>query len=115
VLVCGSRGWSNAEAIRWRLAGLAAGSVVISGGAAGADTLADQAARELGLASIVYRANWKRDGKRAGVLRNLLMLDSEPALVIAFWDGTSPGTKHTIEEARKRGIELEIWGPGEER
>ncbi len=32
------------------------------------------------------------------------MLESKPDLVLAFWDGQSRGTKHTITEARRRNI-----------
>jgi hypothetical protein len=36
------------------------------------------------------------------------MLDQNPGLVIAFWDGKSRGTAHTIGEARRRGIPVEV-------
>jgi hypothetical protein len=38
------------------------------------------------------------------------MLNTKPHLVIAFHDDidNSKGTKHTVTEARKRGIEVEI-------
>ena len=29
-------------------------------------------------------------------------------MLIAFWDGTSKGTKHMIDLANKRGIKVEI-------
>lgn len=52
---------------------------------------------------------WESFGQRAGYLRNLAMLQLEPDLVIAFTNG-SPGTQHTIDEARRRGIPVEIHG-----
>jgi hypothetical protein len=36
------------------------------------------------------------------------MLDEKPDLVIAYWNGKSNGTAHTISEARKRGIPVEV-------
>jgi len=36
------------------------------------------------------------------------MLDWEPELVLAFWDGRSTGTEHTITEANRRGIPVEV-------
>lgn len=78
------------------------------GTARGADRLAAGYADSLGLEVEHYPADWKRHGKRAGILRNLEMLDAEPSLVIAFWNGRSCGTKHTIDEARRRGIPVEI-------
>jgi hypothetical protein len=56
----------------------------------------------------VFPADWERYKRRAGIIRNLEMLDQEPDLVIAFWDGKSRGTAHTIGEARRRGIPVEV-------
>lgn len=77
--------------------------MILHGGARGADRLADIIARALGFEVEVYPADWTL-GKYAGILRNLEMLDSKPDLVIAFWDGSSRGTKHTMDAAFKRGI-----------
>jgi hypothetical protein len=37
------------------------------------------------------------------------MLDTDPDVVIAFWDGTSRGTRHTIDSAIRRGIPVEAY------
>lgn len=42
------------------------------------------------------------------MIRNIEMLDQKPDLVLAFWDGASTGTGHTVAEAGKRGIPVEI-------
>lgn len=94
-----------------RLSTLPPGTRILHGGARGADELAGRAAHALDLPATVFRPDWRRYGGRAGILRNLAMLDEGPELVIAFWDGSSPGTRHTIEEARRRGIPVEIVGP----
>jgi hypothetical protein len=52
VLVTGATTWSDVEAIRADLGRLPAGSVVIHGDAPGADALAGQVARELGLTAV---------------------------------------------------------------
>lgn len=75
VIVCGSRGWADTAAIRERLRLLPAGSVVVEGGAPGADRMAAIAAVELGLRAEEHRAEWERQGKAAGVIRNRKMLD----------------------------------------
>jgi predicted RecB family endonuclease len=49
VLVTGATTWRDAERIREELRRLPAGSIVIHGDAPGADALARQVARELGL------------------------------------------------------------------
>lgn len=53
----------------------------------------------------IYNAEWQRHGKRAGMVRNAEMVEFAAEqgceMFVAFWDGDSPGTAHTIELARK--------------
>jgi hypothetical protein len=109
VLVCGSRGWTDVATIARRLGELPDGSIVIHGGAKGADQLAGQAATLRGLHSAVVYPMWERYGRSAGHIRNAAMLDLEPDVVIAFSLGTN-GTQGTIDEARRRGIPVEVIG-----
>lgn len=111
VLVCGSRTWMDYWTIFRRLGELPAEAKIIHGAAKGADSIAESVAQFYGLKVQAYPAAWKTHGKRAGVVRNLQMLDEQPDLVIAFWDGKSRGTQHTIDEARKRGIPVEVIRP----
>jgi hypothetical protein len=108
VLVCGSRDWGDGLAIYRRLCDLPGGSVVVHGGARGADATAGKAADILGYDVEVFPADWDRYGKRAGFLRNVAMLETGPGLVLAFQSNNSRGTQHTINEARKRGIPVEV-------
>ena len=114
VLVCGSRTWTDTLPIRNRMtklfldAPVGSRPTVIHGGAPGADVLAGHEARKLGMKVHVFPADWKKHGKRAGILRNLKMLEEEPDLVLAFWDGKSFGTAHTISVAKERNIPIEI-------
>lgn len=109
VLVCGSRGWTDYGRIKRRLAELPAGSVVVEGCARGADALAELAAESLGLKVEHHPADWST-GRSAGFRRNLEMLDYPiPDLVIAFWDGRSRGTTHTVRIAQNRDIPIEVW------
>lgn len=108
VLVCGSRSWKQADKIAVRLTQLPRGSEIIHGAARGADVTAGSLARSLGIPEQSFPADWRGKGRSAGILRNLEMLDEKPDLVLAFWDGVSTGTKHTIDEAVARGIPVEI-------
>ena len=80
---------------------------VISGGAKGADSLGEEYAKEKGIPIERYPAQWDLHGKSAGYKRNILMAEKAEALV-AFWDGSSRGTKHMIDIARKKGLEIEV-------
>lgn len=82
-------------------------TAIISGAARGADTLGARYARERGVPVLEFPADWERLGKRAGMVRNLQMLDSADA-VVAFWDGQSRGTAHMINETKKRGLPLRV-------
>jgi hypothetical protein len=110
VLVCGGRDWTNGRVIRKRLIDLPCNTIVIEGGCKGADLIAREIALEIGLEVVEFPAAWKKYGRSAGINRNIKMLDTNPHLVIAFHDdiSKSKGTKHTVSEARKRGIEVEV-------
>ena len=110
VLVCGDRYWSDADLILARLAQFNPGDVVIHGGANGADTIAGMCAQKLGHNVEVFRADWNTYGRAAGPIRNRVMLDTKPDLVIAFHDciAASKGTRDCTTEAKKRGISVEL-------
>jgi hypothetical protein len=108
VVVCGSRYWPDENAVAERMHKLPAGSEVIHGGARGVDTMAGHWAGLHGHRVRTFRANWDKFGKGAGFIRNHLMLDEGPDLVIAFQVNGSRGTQHTIDSARRRGIPVEI-------
>lgn len=111
VLICGSRSWQNKTLIRDVVQGLPDGTLVIAGGAGGADTHARCYAHERGLfvAEVaVTDAHWTQFGRRAGLVRNAAMLSLAPDLVVAFQRGESRGTQDTINAARRLGIPVEV-------
>lgn len=112
VLVCGSRDWADRESLASALTGLPGEHYeieIIHGGARGADRIAGEEAERLGFGVRVFPANWRGLGKRAGILRNIEMLDEKPNLVMAFQRDGSRGTQHTIDEARRRGIPVQVY------
>ena len=79
--------------------------ILISGGARGADALAESFAREHKLVTMIYPAMWDKYGKSAGFIRNKKIVE-EADLIIAFWDGTSKGTESTINLADQMDKEV---------
>lgn len=75
---------------------------VVSGNARGIDSLGKEYARWNGLKLSIFLADWEKEFKRAGVLRNIKMGDYADALV-AIWDGKSKGTKHMIDYMESLG------------
>ena len=104
VLVCGGRHYSDVYRVHHTMQQLPHDCIVVTGGARGADTLAENSALSLGLLTEVHYANWDRYGRSAGVRRNKEMLDTGIDYVIAF-DGGS-GTADTVRRAEKRGIKV---------
>ncbi len=75
----------------------------INGGAAGADYLAWYWSGRFGIPCTVYKAEWDRQGKQAGPIRNQKMLDEgKPDLCIAFPGGV--GTIDMLFRALKAGV-----------
>lgn len=70
---------------------------IVSGCAKGADKLAIKYADERGLKVLLMPADWSQ-GRSAGYKRNREMALVSQGL-IAFWNKTSPGTKHMIDIA----------------
>ena len=75
---------------------------VITGGARGADQLGYRWAWKHTIRHQLFRADWERFGKSAGVRRNHQMAQAGDMLV-AFWDGQSPGTAHMVQCMRQLG------------
>ena len=69
---------------------------IITGGARGADQLGYRWAWKHAIRHQLFRAEWARFGKSAGMRRNHQMAQAGDVLV-ACWDGQSPGTAHMIQ------------------
>ena len=78
-------------------------SLVIAGGARGADTLGAEWAKGQGIPCEVYMADWEGLGRKAGPIRNQRMLDEgKPDLVVAFPGGR--GTADMVRRAHAAGL-----------
>ena len=75
---------------------------VLTGGARGADQLGYRWAWKHAIKHQLFRADWERFGKSAGVRRNFQMAQAGD-LLLAFWDGRSAGTRHMISCMQQLG------------
>lgn len=94
---------------------------IISGGAKGADSLAEKYAKAYNIPTKIYEAEWqdfsepckRKTGKYgeynalAGFKRNQQIVDAAE-YIIAFWDGESPGTKDTIQRAHQSNTPIKV-------
>ena len=107
LLIAGSRSITNFNLEEHIPEGV---ELIISGGAKGMDTLAEQYADAHGIEKLIVRPQYEKYGRVAPIKRNEEMVDACDA-VLAIWDGESKGTKYTLNYARKKGkiiIEVNI-------
>lgn len=107
VAIVGSRDFKDLDLVREYVKALPEGTMVISGGARGVDSVAEETAKSVRLTTLVFPANWKEHGKSAGYIRNAFIVNAADR-VVAFWDGKSKGTLHSMELARKTERPLEV-------
>lgn len=109
------------EKIEGVLQQLTPGTVVVQGGAAGADRMVKLACRLHVIECRTVAARWHdhidcrcRDTsfgstcRYAGARRNRQMLDLRPERVVGFWNGRSRGTADCLDEARRRGLTVHV-------
>ena len=73
---------------------------IVSGGAEGADQIAEHIAEFLHVPLTVFRPDYARFQRRAPLERNRDIVQHAD-YVIALWDGSSRGTAHAIEQCIK--------------
>lgn len=115
VLITGDRGWTAADIILQAIETLPRNTIVIHGGADGADALAGAIAESRGLwvwPCPVSREEWRTIGKAAGPMRNQRMLDeTKPDFVLAFHNFLpgSKGTKDMVRRAIRAGVPVQLF------
>lgn len=111
ILVCGGRDFREADYVNSFLDGIYDSepvTMLIHGGAAGADALGAAWAKSRGIHSARVDALWDAHGKAAGPMRNRAMLALGPDLIVAFPGGS--GTASMIALGKKAGITvMESW------
>ncbi len=78
---------------------------VLSGNAKGADKMGIEMAKKYNLPFEVFKPDWIKNGRSAGVIRNVEMANSAD-FCICFWDGKSPGTNHMRNICKRKNIVL---------
>lgn len=100
VLVCGGRDFGSRRHLYLTLDEIHAEktfSLLINGGAQGADFYAKLWAIENDIPVQLFLPEWRKYGRSAGIIRNRQMLDEgRPELVIAFPGGRGTGSMVTL-------------------
>lgn len=117
ILITGSRDWADRNTINtvlsrtWWQLGRDFNTVLVHGAARGADTIAAELWAEQGLPTEAHPADWRAWGKRAGTLRNELMVDLGADICLAFPMSGSVGTRHCMRIAEAAGIPVKSFEP----
>ena len=82
-------------------------SLSISGGAKGADSLAEDWAKKNEVPLQAILPDWKKYGRGAAVFRNKEII-AGCDMCVAFWDGKSRGTQNSINLAKAKGVKVKI-------
>lgn len=104
VAVIGSRGLTIKNLEKYLPEGT---TEIVSGGAKGVDTCARIYAEKSGIKLKEFLPNYARYQKGAPLKRNEEIIKYADT-VLAFWDGSSPGTKYVIEICKKEDKPLKI-------
>lgn len=115
VIVAGSRSFSDRSLMYKKLDYYLQNQdkvLIVHGGAKGADKCAAMYAKDRNIKTKVFLPNWDKYGKKAGILRNIEMLEYASQFqnrgCVVFWDGKSKGTKNDIELSKKYNVPLRI-------
>ena len=83
---------------------------IVSGGARGVDTSAREYALAKGIKLTEFLPEYYKYGRGAPLRRNITIIEYAD-LVLAFWDGSSHGTKYVIDNCKKRGVPVKVYVP----
>lgn len=112
VIIAGSRSITDDDDVDFILNELRADWLpfdqVVSGLAPGVDTIGKDWAEIWDIPVKEFPADWDQYGKSAGFRRNEQMAEYADVLV-AIWDGESPGTKDMIQRALDHNLRLFVY------
>jgi predicted Rossmann fold nucleotide-binding protein DprA/Smf involved in DNA uptake len=109
IAIVGSRRFAETSRVVDYVNSLPPRASILTGSASGVDAAATKAAREKGIAVQVMPASFEElsdPGKAAQ--RNQKLIDACDVLV-AFWDGSSKGTRTTVDRALDSGKEVHVF------
>ncbi len=81
---------------------------IVSGGAKGVDTSAKEYAEKNNIKLTEFLPEYEKYGRGAPLRRNLQIIGYADE-VLAFWDGTSRGTKYVIDNCKKQNKKVTVY------
>jgi len=112
IAIIGSRDFNDFYAMKWFITSMIQvnrNDIIISGGAEGADTLAEKFAELYHLKTQIYYADWNKYGKQAGPMRNHDIIANADICFAFKTHEDSKGTNHSIQLANDKGIPCHVY------
>lgn len=107
IAVVGSRNFKDFSLLKSTLNQFENISCIVSGGAIGADRLAEKYASLYNISTEIFLPNYAKFGRKAPIIRNAQIVRACD-IVVAFWDGHSRGTLNAIHSAKLHNKKLNI-------
>lgn len=104
ILIIGSRSITNIDLSQYIPENV---ELIISGGAKGVDSLAEEYADKHKISKLIMYPQYERFRRGAPLKRNETMIELADYVLI-FWDGQSKGTKYSIDYSQKMGKEIKV-------
>ena len=104
LMIVGSRSISDLDLSRYIPDGV---DIIISGGADGVDTLAENYADKNKISKLILRPRYNLYRRRAPIKRNEEMVDAADE-VLVIWDGVSKGSNYTAKYAKNKNKKLTL-------
>lgn len=82
---------------------------IISGGAKGVDACAREYAKSHNIKLTEFKPEYKKYGRNAAPLKRNITIIENADLVLAFWDGSSHGTKFVIDSCKRMGVDVKVY------
>jgi predicted Rossmann fold nucleotide-binding protein DprA/Smf involved in DNA uptake len=109
VAIVGSRRFPDLERVEAYVESLPEGTRLLTGSASGVDAAVTRAARRRGLAVQVLGASFEEARDQAAAASRNQKLVSLCDVLVAFWDGSSAGTRATVDRALDNGREVHVF------
>jgi predicted Rossmann fold nucleotide-binding protein DprA/Smf involved in DNA uptake len=109
--IVGSRHFPELDRVEDYVRSLPSTSSLVTGSASGVDATATRAARERRLPVRVLGASFEEAADAGSAMERNQRLVSSCDVLVAFWDGSSQGTRRTVERALDSGREVHVFVP----
>ena len=113
IAIIGARERTDQETVDRLVEGFPADTILVSGGAPGPDTWAEEAARKRGLATLIFAPDLEGARSQGQITRrkhkrNQLIVDAADEVIALVSADRTGGTEDTIERAKRKGIPIKL-------